>query len=1301
MFSIGRTGLSFLIVTILGPAIIVCRAPNDGNTSAPHGLANTGTALPRWMPDLHTRSASWVQARLPQRATGGHDTPMSAKPGLHGQRTAGQERILNAFGKPSLRFEANYGQADTHVKFLARGADHTLFLKRGGAVLRLTRATPQSVRPTYSDDQPLDRAPSKSLTTTTVSMEVVGANLKAAVAGMDELRAKTNYFVGNDPKRWHSNIPSFAKVRYGQIYPNIDLVFYGSENQIENDFVLSPGANLAAIRLRIRGAESLRVNNDGDVVAKVSGGMVSLRRPTVYQASDGVRHFIKSRYVLRDGDDLQFEVGSYDKAKELVIDPVLTYSTYLGGAGNDVATAVAVDATGNAYVTGFTSSADFPTTPGSLEPAFPVPAGQTAFVTKFGPDGTLIYSTFLGGSTGQFNFASNITAGAALKVDTTGNVYIFGDTDVSDFPTVNAFQTLCNQCNANSGSYDLFITKLGSNGSALLYSSYFGGSYADSPGDIAVDNAGLAYLTGSTRSADFPVTPGAVDQICGTDGNCNLDSFGQPLYDSFVAKIDTTKTGAASLAYSTFLGGSNSDTANGIAIDASGAAYIAGSTNSTDFPTTPGSFQSKIPNSGLSAGFVTKINGSGTVIIYSTYLGGTGGDSNYSIAVDSLGDAYVTGWTLSTDFPVTPGAFQTLLPGSSNAFVSKFNSAGTALSYSSFLGGSDFDEGDAIAVDDAGNAYVSGRTGSADFPLANAVQALYGGGFSDVFVSKIDPSGSQLLFSTYLGGSDNDGSIGGPFQKVALGVAVDGQGAVYVTGGTQSPNFPTTSGAFQAALNGSSLDAFITKLSSLPGTSGNPLGTISITTNLSAAAFTVSGPATFSGTGTNATFSNAPVGAYTVSFGMVAGYTTPPRETRTLSAGGTISVLGTYNPIQTPVIEITSNSLDFGSVPIGATKDLTFAVQNVGSGLLTGTASATVPFSVVTGSAFAVKSTQTQIVTVHFAPTAGGSFLQTLSVSSNGGQSSVQVRGSGIQTRRLVYGKVTLNSTALTGTPVLRLSGCLVISQGCPNALRRQELAITDIEGNYFFSTFSPGDYIMPVSSGMLGEVGDTNLGPDGYIFGPEFCQTGSPNPNRRCSGSQTAIVQDFLAVVKPGPLDPQLLLKLPLPSGNWTVATEAGGYTTTGNQVDADPSHTDLSSGFYAIDFAGTCGTPILAAAGGDVVFARPDGSWGNTVVLRHPGNVYTRYAHLHSISALGKSVTQGQVIGLMGSTGLSFGPHVHFQVYSGGFQPTNSQSGTALLRQVRLDTGTVSLRLIEFVARTTYHSTNPRVPRTVSCSK
>jgi hypothetical protein len=681
-------------------------------------------------------------------------------------------RVSESYGKLPLHFEANRGQTDKDVRFLSHGAGYSLYLTASETVLVLAKPNPDAKHDA--------KAPVKSVA---LRMSLVGAARKPVVSGLDEQPGKANYFIGKDPAQWRTNVPTYAKVQYQNVYPGIDLVYYGNQRQLEYDFVVAPGADPKKIVLAFKGANKVEIDAQGDLVLHAPGGDVRQHKPIVYQEIDGIRQEIAGRYVRKSAKRVGFEVAAYDTSRPLVIDPiVLSYSTYLGGSDSDSARAIAVDADGNAYVTGATSSINFPTTAGSFKPASNT---SDAFITKLNPAGSaLVYSTYLGGSDSD--------SGLGVAVDAAGNAYVTGTTRSSDFPTTaGAFQT-----SQSSIGDDAFLMKLDPTGSTLAYSTYLGGSGIDGSGAIAVDADGNAYVTGWTSSIDFPTTPDAFQRTIAGDR------------DAFVTKLNP---GGSALVYSTYLGGlgSSDEAGVGIAVDANGNAYVTGQTTSANFPTTANSFQPAF-GGGITYGdaFVTKLNPTGTALVYSTYLGGNASDGGRGIAVDVDGNAYVTGTTASRNFPTTLGAFQTTFGGQDpnfgfgDVFVTKINPDGSALVYSTFLGGSGADYGLGIAVDASGHAHVTGWTTSINFPTTlGAVQAIPGG----TFVTKLDPAGSALIFSTYLGRG------AGGSHEVSWGVAVASDGGVYVAGVTDSGNFPTTIGAFQPTLGGQS-DAFIAKI---------------------------------------------------------------------------------------------------------------------------------------------------------------------------------------------------------------------------------------------------------------------------------------------------------------------------------------------------------------------------------------------------------------------------------------------------------------------------------------------------------
>ncbi|HYG80383.1 MAG TPA: SBBP repeat-containing protein, partial [Pyrinomonadaceae bacterium] len=580
-------------------------------------------------------------------------------------------------------------------------------------------------------------------------------------------------------------------MRYGEVYPGVDLVFYGNQRELEYDFVLQPGADPRTIRLSFEGVEGLSRDAAGELVLRTNAGLLRQRRPVVYQEVDGARREVAGEYVIAADRSVGFKLGEYDRTRPLVIDPVLVYSTFLGSGNNDTGYGIAVDSAGNAYVTGNTASDNFPT----ANPLQPARKGVgDIFITKLNPAGTaLVYSTYLGGA--------NADSAAGIAVDDAGSAYVAGSTMSFDFPvTPGAYQTVKGGGVVNG---DAFVVKLNRAGNALVFSTYLGGPDNDDRATgIRVDVSRNVYVSGTTSlygSGFFPVTPGAFQT-----------TYGGGTTDAFASKLNST---GSSLVYSTYLGGSDKDYGNGIAIDFDGNAYVVGETYSNNFPTTPGSFRATKTDQPSDA-FATKLNQTASALVYSTFLGGSVTDGASDVAVDSRRNAYITGNTSSPNFPVTSGVFQPnigkLCDGcaTNDAFVTRLNAAGTALVFSTFLGGAAGNEvASGIAVDAAGNAYVAGGTNASDFPVLGAVQFEKKYGY-DAFVTELDASGRRLIYSTFLGGRGSSDS--------ATSVAVDGGGNTYVTGGTNSRDFPITPGAFQTLINRNNLvstfDAFVTKL---------------------------------------------------------------------------------------------------------------------------------------------------------------------------------------------------------------------------------------------------------------------------------------------------------------------------------------------------------------------------------------------------------------------------------------------------------------------------------------------------------
>jgi uncharacterized repeat protein (TIGR01451 family) len=710
--------------------------------------------------------------------------------------------VVSSYNQLPLTFEPNLGQTDNRVKFLARGKGYTLFLTNDEAVFSMAR-----VQPAGSSTPPASAV---------LRTRFVGANADPTIAGTSRLSATSNYFLGSDPAKWRIGVPGYSRVRYGNVYPGIDLIYYGRDGQLEYDLVLAPRADPHRIRLAVTGADQLNLNPQGDVILTIGGSQVTMRKPFLYQEAAGARHAVKAAYVLISKDEIGLQIGPYDSGKTLVVDPALVYSGYLGGSGSDSGLSSAVDSKGNAYVAGDTTSTDFPKTSGVVQSTF---GGiQDAFVAKFNSKGTaLVWSTYLGGSDNDIAWS--------VSVDKSSNVYLAGETRSTNFPvTAGAFQT------ALKGTKDGFIAKLNSTATSLIYSTYLGGSGKDSLPAMAVDSSGNAYVTGTTQSPDFPVTAGAFQTKCAPCG------FGGS--NAFITKLNST---GSALVYSTYLGGSAGDVGVSIAVDSSNNAYVTGETVDHDFPTLnpiQASFAGGGTNcsTGNGAGgfgpcgdaFVTKLNASGSALVYSTYLGGSGEDGGFAIKVDSTGAAYVAGGTDSSNFPTIAGAFQTTFGGGANgcanngfacgdAFVTKINSSGNALTFSTYLGGSGDDVVlHGLAVDSSKNVHLAGGTNSSNFPVtANATQPTYGGGTNpcpmnatcgDAFQTVLNSSGSGLLFSTYLGGSADDG---------AAGMALDANGYRYLVGATASSNFPIAGKPFQSACKSCASgipDAFVTKI---------------------------------------------------------------------------------------------------------------------------------------------------------------------------------------------------------------------------------------------------------------------------------------------------------------------------------------------------------------------------------------------------------------------------------------------------------------------------------------------------------
>ncbi|MGE5053724.1 MAG: SBBP repeat-containing protein, partial [Acidobacteriota bacterium] len=677
-----------------------------------------------------------------------------------------------------LAFEANQGQTDPQVKYMARGKGYTAFLTADETVFAMQSARANAGitgKRALLSAQKTDNATKDE--TGAIRMKLVGANENAPTAAENELPGHSNYFIGNDRSQWHAGVKQYARVSYNQVYPGVNLAFHGQQKQLEFDFIVAPGADPKAIRFDVSGAKKISTDSTGNLVLASAAGDVVLHKPVTYQRNENVQQAVDSRFVVAK-NTVSFEVGNYDRRRELVIDPAVSYATYLGGAAEDDAYSIAVDGSGAAYVTGQTKSLSFPGASGSPK------GGFDAFVSKISPTGTsLDYSTFVGGSQDD--------SGISIALDGSGDAYVCGGTkSTTDFP---AQPPTVYQPTYGGGTIDGFIFELSSTGS-LVFSTYIGGNQGDIATAIAVDMTGV-YVTGNTSSNPFPTTSGAYQTALIGAGN------------GFITKLNTS--GGKPAIYSTLLG-AGGESFNAIDVDSVGNAYVTGAAVNGSFPHTAGVVQTACSScsGSVSDAFVSVINPTGTNLVYSTFLGGSALDQGLGIAVDKAsGNAYVTGVTQSANFPATLGSFG----GIQNAFVTALNATGTSKLYSTFLGGTGTDLAAGIAVDSSQNAYVTGQTNSGDFPVVSATQGKLKGG-ADAFVSELSASGS-LIFSTFMGGTQNENSSGAGNLTGIGAIAVDPAGSnIYIAGNTASSDFPSTAGSVQAAY-GLAVDAFVAKYS--------------------------------------------------------------------------------------------------------------------------------------------------------------------------------------------------------------------------------------------------------------------------------------------------------------------------------------------------------------------------------------------------------------------------------------------------------------------------------------------------------
>jgi hypothetical protein len=706
-------------------------------------------------------------------------------------------RPAGAFGQVPLSFEENHGQTDPGVKYLARGNGYTLFLTPKKAVLSLrylsasTEQEPSASRQSDSSSQ----TDAVQWSQADLQLSFAGANPAPPVLGVNKQQGISNYFIGNDSAQWHTQIPNYGRVVYQGVYPGVDVAYYGNEGQLETDFILAPQAEANKIRLSVDGAASLRVNESGDLLLQIDGGEVRLKKPFAYQIVNGARREISVGYQLLAKNETGFSLGTYDHSQKLIIDPALIFSTYLGGSGQDSALAVVTDGNGDTFVTGQTTSTNFPTAHPS-QAKFGFDGVQNAFVTEYAPDGqSFIFSTYLGGD--------GIDSAKAITINSIGQVYLAGQTTSSNFPLRDP---LAGQSTFPGGTA-AFVSKLAANGTALFFSTYLGGGVLDSAAGIALDSANNIYVAGGSSSSSFPVVNAFRPTLQGTQ-------------NGFIAKLASTNSGS-SILYSSFIGGTSSDAATAIAVDPkTGDAFLAGLTTSNNFPTVA-PFQ---PNLGTNAGqnaWVSEIKQTKNVptVSFATYLGGSVFDQANGIAIDANEDVYVTGFTQSPDFPLQ-NALQAF-GGQQDAFVTKFAPGGGSLLFSTYFGGSGFTFANAVALDSSKNVYFTGSTNSVDYPTLNPLVATLGDSLGNTVITELSSDGSAILFSSYLGGSSSASSAVHPADS-GNAIAVDASGNIYVAGAAGTFDFPTLN-PLQQFMESQSLNAFVARIGTGSATMLSPV----------------------------------------------------------------------------------------------------------------------------------------------------------------------------------------------------------------------------------------------------------------------------------------------------------------------------------------------------------------------------------------------------------------------------------------------------------------------------------------------
>ena len=937
------------------------------------------------------------------------------------QVTPARHSIDARYGRLPLTFEANQGQTAPQVKFISRGPGYRAYLTADGMVLSLRSSAVNSATPDRSRAARVNRA--------AIQVRLVGALPNPAVVGQDPQPGRMNYFIGNDPRKWRRNVPTYGQVRYKNVYRGIDLVYYGSNQQLEYDFAVAPNADPRQIQFEISGTSNIQIASDGSLSLQTESGEVHFQVPVVYQEVNGSRIPVNGSYSLSDANHVQFQLANYDTQKPLIIDPVLVYSTYLGGTGNEQPSGIAVDANGNVYVSGATDSTDFPLgTIGSLAASNP-----HVYIAKLDPTGShLIYADYLGGSSQDYGYA--------LALDANNNVYVTGSTASSDFPMVQPFQ------GTYPGSFNAFLSKISADGSSLLYSTYFGGNGSDIPSGVAVDKSGNILLAGYTSSTNLTTTNAFQSSVASNQGGM----YGQY---GFVTKFTSN---GLSLIYSTYIGGSSnialncggtpcwpqpSSTIAALALDAAGSAYVTGSTNTYNFPVTNGAYlTTNSTDMNTSIGFVSKIGSSGA-LQYSTYFYGSSGlQINVTgIAADNAGSAYVTGAALSDGtFPVT--STNICDPGTqgwacSYAFVTKFDNAGATLLYSTFLGPNNGAIPYAVALDGNNNAYVLAFTSGGAFTSVNGIEPYSGG--NDLLLAEVDATGTNQVFATYFGG-------GGDEQPAPNGLALDSNGNIYIAGITTSADLPFTPSAYQSGPAGNA-DSFILKIGnqSAPAVTLKPtslqfalqaVGTTSasqsvVLRNMGSADLTIlaiNANGDFSET--NDCGSSVAAGGGTCTLTISFTPTAPGARAGSISiqddAAGSAHLIALTGSGTGPGASVAPQSLTFSGIPAGTTSTAkTVTLTNTGDQVLAVAGIAISGSFAQTNNCPATLSAGSNcIINVTFTPAKTGANAGTLTINDNAFGSSQVVSLSGTGSDFSITGSVKTASIKAGATGTYSLS---------------------------------------------------------------------------------------------------------------------------------------------------------------------------------------------------------------------------------------------------------------------------------------